>query len=186
VGIHHRAVDWLLPSTKRRIAYAANAVTVVLAQLFVCKLVCSWRRSRGLATTGAVWAVAWLLALAAGHLGGGTAATVGFAAALTLFGVGETIAAPMLGPLVNDLAPDALRGHYNGASALASTVGFMLAPMIAGVALAAGHGDALLLALSAGCAAAVTLAWRLGRRLPPRIDLPAVLTSPMMPTIAAE
>jgi MFS family permease len=167
------------------IAFAANAATVVLAQLVVCKLVASWRRSRGLATTAAVWAIAWLLTLAAGHLGGGAMATAGFAGALTLFGIGETIAAPMLGPLVNDLAPDALRGRYNGASALASTVGFMLAPLIAGVALAAGHGDALLLALFAGCAAAVALACRIGRRLPARIDLPAAARA-VIPTIATQ
>jgi MFS family permease len=174
-----------IPASGLAIACAANAVTVVLAQLFVCRLVASWRRSRGLATTGAVWAIAWLLALAAGHVGGGGAATTGFAAALTLFGLGETIAAPMLGPLVNDLAPDALRGRYNGASALASTIGFMLAPMVAGGALAAGHGDALLLALFVGCAVAVSLARRLGRRLPRGIDAPAAVADAPTPTMTA-
>ena len=125
--------------------------TIVAAQLLVLRLLAGWRRSRALALVGVLWAAAWAVALAAGALGGGLAAAVIFAAAMALFGLGETALAPALAPLVNDLATDELRGRYNGASALACTTGFMLGPALAGLALGAGLAHALLVALAVVC-----------------------------------
>ncbi|GGL15890.1 hypothetical protein Sme01_21050 [Sphaerisporangium melleum] len=41
--------------------------------------------------------------------------------AARLVGIGETIPFPALRPLINDLAPEALRGRYNAATSLAFT-----------------------------------------------------------------
>src|SRR5206468_6240012 len=133
------------------VAFAANTFTIVVAQLFVLRLLSAWRRSRGLALVGCVWAAAWLVALLAGGLGGGLGAVIGFAAAMALFGLGETVLSPTLGPLVNDLAPDPTRGRYNGACALASTTGFTLGPAVTGVLLAAGLADVALVGLVGAC-----------------------------------
>jgi MFS family permease len=155
------------------VAFAANTFTIVAAQLVVFKLVAGWRRSRGLAVVGAIWASAWLVALGAGMRGGDVAGAAMFAFAMALFGLGETVLAPCLGPLVNDLAPDELRGRYNGASALASTAGFIIGPAVAGAALGAGHGGTLVWGLAVACALAVPGALRLERRLPTHANRPA-------------
>lgn len=67
--------------------------------------------------------------------------------------------------------------RYNGASALASTVGFMLGPAIAGAALGAGHGETLVWGLAITCGLAAVGALGLERRLPTRANRPA----PAMP-----
>jgi MFS family permease len=48
-------------------AFAANTWAIVVAQLPTIRLVRDWRRTRAVAVTGLVFAVAWLVVLAAGH-----------------------------------------------------------------------------------------------------------------------
>jgi MFS family permease len=160
------------------VAFAANTCTIVAAQLLVLRLLAGWRRSRALALVGVMWAAAWAVALAAGALGGGLGAAVTFAVAMALFGLGETALAPALAPLVNDLATDELRGRYNGASALASTTGFMLGPALAGLALGTGLAHALLVALVVVCLLAALGALRLERWLPSEVNRPAPAPAP--------
>ena len=150
---------------------AVNALTVAAVQLVVLRLLRGRRRTRGLLLTCACWAIAWLVALAAGHAGGGAAALGAFAAAMVLLAVGETLLSPTLPPLVNDLAPERLRGRYNGLYTLAWTSGFAAGPAIGGGALASGLATPLLLGLVAGCGAAALGALRLERRLPPAANL---------------
>jgi MFS family permease len=147
-------------------AFAANTFTIVALQLIVLRLVAGWRRSRGLALVGCLWAAAWIVALAAGGLGGSAYAAAAFCLTMVLFGVGETFLAATLGPLVNDLAPDDLRGRYNGACALASTGGLVLGPAAAGIALGAGLGGPLLAGLVLLCGLAAVGGLALERALP--------------------
>jgi MFS family permease len=170
-----------LSASSLGVAFAVNTFTIVAAQLFVFRFVAARRRSRGLALVGVLWGSAWLVALAGGQFGGGVRATLAFALAMAIFGIGETVLAPALGPLVNDLAPERLRGRYNGASALASTSGFVLGPAIAGITLGAGLESALLVGLAAACALASVAALSLERRLPARINRPV----PVLPAASA-
>jgi MFS family permease len=157
-------------SSALALAFAANTLVIVAAQLPVSRLLEHRRRTRVLALAGTFWAIAWLTAVAAGQLG----ATAGFVLALALFGLGETVLAPALGPLVNDLAPEELRGRYNGASALASTGGFVLGPLVAGAALGTGHGGVLLVCLALACILAARAALGLERHVPLRANRSAV------------
>jgi MFS family permease len=159
-------------------AFAVNTFTIVVAQLLVLRLVSGRRRSRALALAGLTWAAAWSVALLAGALGGGPTGVVIFAVAMALFGLGETLLAPALAPLVNDLAPEELRGRYNGASALACTTGFMLGPALAGLALGAGRAHELLIALAGACVIAAVLALRLERLLPEDANRTAATSPP--------
>ncbi|MGE3414330.1 MAG: MFS transporter [Dehalococcoidia bacterium] len=93
-----------------------------------------------------------------------------FIAAMVLFGVGETLLSPTVPAIVNDLAPDRLRGRYNGAYTLAWTTGYIAGPALAGFALAAGQGHTLFLAMIAALAAAALAALRLERSLPADIN----------------
>jgi MFS family permease len=148
------------------VAFAANAVTVVIAQLVVLRLMRGRRRTSGLVVLCGLWSATWTLVLAVGELGGTDAAVIGFAAANVVFGLGETLVSPTLPAIANDLAPDSLRGRYNGAYALAWTTGFACGPPIAGVALSGGYSAELFCALIAACGVAALGSLRLGRRLP--------------------
>jgi MFS family permease len=113
----------------------------------------------------------WAVTLIAGDLGGGAAAVALFAAAVAIFALGETFLSPALAPLVNDLAPDRLRGRYNAVYTLGLTTGYILGPVIAGAVLGAGHSRAFFLALIAACGAGALFALELRRHLPPVVDL---------------
>jgi len=82
----------------------------------------------------------------------------------------ETLLSPTFAAIVNDIAPEPLRGRYNGLSTLAWTTGFLIGPAIAGTTLGAHHGTALLLGLITACAAAALGAARLARHLPPEAN----------------
>lgn len=151
-------------------AYAANTVTVVLVQLFVLRALRGRRRTTGIAVACGVWALAWALALLAGQLGGSTPATVAFALSLAVFGLAEACLSPSLAPMVNDLAPEGLAGRYNGLSTLAWTIGFLVGPATAGVAVNVDDGALLLGGLVVACGVAAVVAQRLARHLPARAN----------------
>jgi MFS family permease len=149
------------------IVFAANTLTVVLAQLVVLRIVRGWRRTTSIVLACACWAACWAIALAAA----GLRSAVLFGLAAVVFGLGETLLSPALGPIVNDLAPAHLRGRYNGAYTLARTIGFILGPPLAAVALSGGGGAGLFVGLIAACGAAAALAASLRARLPERANL---------------
>ncbi|GHI07548.1 hypothetical protein AQI88_24890 [Streptomyces cellostaticus] len=151
------------------IVFAANTLTVVLAQLLTLRLLSGRRRTRGIMVLCGMWAVTWLLTL----LGGATEAfAVGlFVGAAVVFGLGETLLSSTVPALVNDIAPEHLRGRYNGASTLAYTTGFALGPLLAGFTLARGLAPALFAGLVTACALGALLAHRLERRLPPTANI---------------
>ena len=148
------------------LAFAANTISVVLGQLFTLKLLTGHKRTTGIKLVTVFWACAWAVTLAAGRLGGGLAATLAFAAAMVVFAAGETFVSPTVTPIVNDLAPDALRGRYNAASVLAWTTGFMLGPAIGGLAISADQPEVLFGGLIAACGVAFLGARALDRHLP--------------------
>jgi MFS family permease len=89
-------------------------------------------------------------------------------AVLALF---ETLLSPVLGPIVNDLAPDRLRGRYNGVFILAYTTGFAAGPALAGVGLGIGDGTPFFGFLIAAAFLAIGGAAALRRRLPVTVDM---------------
>ena len=153
------------------VAFAANTVTVVFAQLVVLKLMRGHRRTNGVVVLCGLWAATWGLVLAAGGLGAGGAGVVGFAAANVAFALGETMISPTLPVIVNDIAPDSLRGGYNSAYVLAWTTGFAIGPIISGAALSDRKATGLFVALIGACGLAALAALALGRILPPAANL---------------
>jgi MFS family permease len=156
-----------IPTSALSLAYCANALTVVAAQLVVLRLLRGRRRTTAIALACAALAAAWQITIAAGQLGSGTRAEITFAAALVVFALAETLLAPSFVPLVNDIAPERLRGRYNGMSALAWTTGVLLGPAIAGVALDAGIDTFLFAGLMAASGGAALWARHLARHLQP-------------------
>lgn len=153
------------------IAYATNALTVLGVQLVVLRLLRGRRRTTAITLACAALGAAWLMTLEAGQRGGDTAAEVAFAAALGVFALAETLLAPTFAAIVNDIAPEQLRGRYNGLSTLAWTTGFLLGPATAGIALDAGVEDGLFVGLIAATGVAALGANRLARHLHPAANL---------------
>jgi MFS family permease len=154
-------------------AFAANTAMVVVAQLFVLRIVRRTRRTRAAGAAGLIFGLAWLIVLGGGHAGGGFAGAVAFVAALGIFGLGETFLSPSLPAIVNDVAPDELRGRYNAVFTLSWQIGPVIGPAIAGVALGHGQGDAYLLAIAAACGACALLARLLARIVPTEANVPS-------------
>lgn len=148
------------------VCFAANAATVVLLQLPMLRALAGRRRTAAVSFACAAWALAWTLSLIFGYTGSGWVAIAGFIATMVVFGVAETALSPTLSAVVNDLAPEHLRGRYNGVSALGCTTGFFLGPALTGIALDAAAGAALMVVLVGTCLVGAVWAHRLGRRLP--------------------
>jgi MFS family permease len=150
------------------LAFAADTLTVVVAQLFVLRWLAGHRRTTGVALAATAWA-AGAFVIAGGRLGGGAAAAGAFVIAMVIFAVGETLFSPTLPAVINDLAPPEAAGRYNGLGVLAFTTGFLVGPA-AGAAALGAVGTGLFVALIAACLFAAVAALRLGQHLPPGVN----------------
>lgn len=94
-----------------------------------------------------------------------------FIGGFVVFGIGETFLSPSVSPLVNDLAPDALRGRYNATVNLSWQAGTIVGPLLAGTALGHGAGRGLFLTLSLVCGLGALAALGLERIVPSSANL---------------
>ncbi|HET6153693.1 MAG TPA: MFS transporter [Marmoricola sp.] len=148
-------------------AFAANTLVIVLLQLAVLQRIEGRRRTRVIVVMSAIWAASWALLGASGISPGTVSATFFVAACASVFALGETLLQPTMPAIVNDLAPDHLRGRYNALTAGAFQLASVLGPVIAGFMI--GHSWHLeyLGLLVAGCA---LLAWLSVARLESQLD----------------
>lgn len=126
----------------------ANALTVVVVQVPVAKLAEGRRRVVLMASSGAIFAGAYLLALAVPSFGTLLVTAVAI-------GLGECLHTAVLMPLVADLAPPTLRGRYMASMGLSWWIGLALGP-IAGTQLL-GVSTALLFGACAAVASAASV-----------------------------
>jgi MFS family permease len=136
-------------------AFAANTWAIAVAQLPILVYVRTRRRTRATAVAGVLFALCWLIVLAADHVSTAAAASAALIVAAAVFGLGETFLSPSLPAIVNDVAPEGVRGRYVAVYSTSWQIGPMIGPAIAGAALGAGAGAALLVGLAVACA----LAW---------------------------
>jgi MFS family permease len=68
-------------------------------------------------------------------------AVIAICAAMAVFAVGETMMSPIGPALVNELAPEHLRGRYNAASGLTWSLSGTLAPAITAFFFSVNLGD---------------------------------------------
>ncbi|ROQ57396.1 MFS transporter [Streptomyces sp. 840.1] len=153
-------------------AFAVNILVAVGAQVLLADRIQRIRRSTVFAVSGAVWAVAWALVLAAGLRHGGSALALAMAG-VVLLSVGEALVFPVVTSLLNDLAAEHIRGRVNALLSVAVSTGSVAGPALAGALLPWADGLGLMAALLAGCLAVVAVAVRLRTVLGLRVDLPA-------------
>lgn len=144
-------------------AFAVNIAVLLTLQLVAIRVMRGRPRTSGAAVASVFFAVGWLVALLPATSEVGWFRNLALIAALGVFSIGEVLLAPTLSALVNDLAPDRLRGRYNAVFTLSNQIGPIVAPIIAGLALGTGHGVLFLLGLALGCLAAGGAALLLGR-----------------------
>jgi MFS family permease len=120
----------------------ANCLTIVIGLPLGLRLAARLSPVRLLTATAALWSSAWLLCLleTETHLLG---VRVTLPAAGALIGIGELLLAGSLPVMANALAPDALRGRYNGALVMAMTSGMWIGPLLAAGATGAHRVSAL-------------------------------------------
>ena len=123
------------------LAFAANTLVIVVLQLVVLSRIEGRRRTRVVAVMGVVWAFSWLALGMSGVVPGTLGAALLVAACASLFALGETLLQPTIPALVNDLAPDHLRGRYNALSSGAFQLAAVIAPAISGVLISQALGE---------------------------------------------
>ncbi|MHB1088278.1 MAG: MFS transporter [Acidimicrobiales bacterium] len=106
-----------------------NTTTIVLAQLWVLNKIEGRSRTRLMAVSSALWCVFWIILEAALALPAFFAAAA-LCGAMVVFAIGETMMSPVGPALVNDIAPEHLRGRYNATQGLAWGLAGSLAPAI--------------------------------------------------------
>jgi MFS family permease len=153
------------------LAFAANTLVIVVLQLFVLQRIEGRRRTRVIAVMGVVWACSWLLLGFSGLVPGTLGASLLVAACASMFAFGETLLQPTIPALVNDLAPDHLRGRYNALSSGAFQLAAVIAPPISGVLIGHALGNVYIGLLVVGCLLCGLIAVaHLEPRLDPRVN----------------
>ena len=110
-----------------------------------------------MAAMGVVWAGAWLVLGACGLVPGTLGATLLVAAFASVFAFGETLLQPTIPALVNDLAPDHLRGRYNALSSASFSLPSIVAPPFAGFLIDHGLSGVYIALLVVGSLAVVVI-----------------------------
>jgi MFS family permease len=111
------------------IIFFFNTSTIVCSQLWVLNRIEGRSRTRVMATVALFWLVFWVILDAALALPK-VLAVVSLCVAMIIFALGETMLSPVGPALVNEIAPEHLRGRYNAAAGLAWGVSGTLAPAI--------------------------------------------------------
>ncbi|HEY6314081.1 MAG TPA: MFS transporter [Streptosporangiaceae bacterium] len=165
------------------LSLTVNTAFIVAAQLIVLRVVRRVRRSVALAAAGLILAASWaIFGLAALPItpAGRIACVFGFTA---LFGLGETVVAPTMGPLVNSLTDDRVRGRANSLSAFGQSLALIVCPAIATGLIAAGAAAVWIGLLCLGCLGMVAIGAVLRRTLTDEQD--SVTPAPAVPTATA-
>lgn len=153
------------------LAFAANTIVIVVLQLVVLQRIEGRRRTRVIALMGVVWAFSWLLLGFSGLVPGTLGATLLVAACASVFAFGETLLQPTIPALVNDLAPDHLRGRYNALSSGSFQLAAVIAPPISGILIGHALGNVYIGLLIVGSLlCGVVAIVRLEPRLDPRVN----------------
>jgi MFS family permease len=153
-----------IPARALGLAYAANTGAIVVGQLITLRLIGGRRRTSLLTICTAIWALSWAV-IASSDAVDGWVAIAAIVLGLGLFGVGETLWAPIAPAIVNDLAREDMRGRYNALSGMTWTVATIIGPAFAGLLIGHGHGHIWAVTVIAGMLTATVLFWRLRAHL---------------------
>jgi MFS family permease len=146
-----------------------NTMTIVGAQLVVLNRIEGKSRMKVLASVAVLWAFFWVVL---GSVKGLplALALVMLIISMMVFAVGETLFSPIGGALVNELAPEHLRGRYNSAQGFVWGIAGTLAPVITSAYFETGNSNLWPFATGATALVGGFLLLRLRRNLSPAQD----------------
>ena len=150
-------------------AFGANTAAIVLGQLVALRLIKGRRRSRMLALCAAIWSVSWAIIALSDAVDGWTSVLL-VVVGLGVFGLGETLWAPLAPAIVNDLATEELRGRYNALQGMTWTVAMIVGPALAGLLIGNDLAHVWVACTIGGTAVGAVLLLRLRRHLTPAQD----------------
>ncbi|MEV0714097.1 MFS transporter [Asanoa sp. NPDC050611] len=141
-------------------AFTANTLVIVLAQLFVVRVIQGRSRTVLLSLVGVIMAAAWLILGVAGAVDGRNVALAAVAviACAAVFAVGETLLSPINPTLLNALATDELRGRFNALGSMVWGISGIVGPITAAPLIGGGHSSVWLALTVIGCLVAALLA----------------------------
>jgi MFS family permease len=150
-------------------AFGANTAAIVLGQLVTLRLIKGRSRSRMLALCAAIWSLSWVVIASSDGVDGWVAITL-VVVGLGMFGLGETLWAPLAPAIVNDLATEELRGRYNALQGMTWTVAMIVGPALAGLLIGNDLAHVWVACTVGGTALAAVLLLRMRRHLTPAQD----------------
>jgi MFS family permease len=164
-------------------AFTANTLVIVIAQLFVVRLIQGRSRTRLLALVGLVMGLSWLVLGIAGAVDGRNAviSAVAVIACAAVFATGETVLSPISPTLLNALATDELRGRFNALGSMVWGISGIVGPVTAAPLIGSGHSTIWLALTVAGCLTAVALSLSLRKLITPEQDGRGVAEAPAVP-----
>ncbi len=111
------------------IIFFFNTTTIVLAQLWVLNRIEERSRTRVMGVVAAFWFIFWIILESTLALPAAASIPM-LCLAMVVFAIGETMLQPVGSAIVNDIAPEHLRGRYNTAAGLSWGISSSLAPAI--------------------------------------------------------
>ena len=114
-------------------AYAVNTFVIAAFQLWVNKRLLLVKRKTAMSIAVLLWAVAWVYLALSGVIKSSSLFFV--ILCQFIFALGEMIWSPILPSVVNQLAPEHLRGRYNAAGTNAWQISLIAGPTFAGTLL---------------------------------------------------
>jgi MFS family permease len=173
VGFTAFAID--VAHVKERVvalAFTANTLVIVLAQLVVVRLIQGRSRTRVLAAVGVIMGSSWLILGVAGVVDGRNAviSSIAVISCAAVFATGETLIAPVNPTLINALATDELRGRFNALGSMVWSISGIVGPVTAAPLIAGGHSGIWVALIVGGCLTASLLALSLRRLITPEQD----------------
>ncbi|MFJ8645335.1 MFS transporter [Streptomyces sp. NPDC093546] len=166
------------------VLFAVNTGGVIAAQVVLHDLVKRWRHTRTVALAGVLWAANWALVLVAAGLPGGAGQLTLLITAMVLFATAETLYATGMPSLVNSLASPELRGRFNAAYGMSTSVGFVTGPLVAGALVTSGSGTPYAAGMAALCAVAPLLLLAVRAKRPQVAAVATDATDPANPADA--
>ncbi|MEV0267459.1 MFS transporter [Hamadaea sp. NPDC050747] len=191
VGFTAFAID--VAHVKERVvalAFTANTLVIVLAQLIVVRLIQGRSRTRILALVGVIMGASWLILGVAGVVDGRNAviSSIAVIACAAVFAFGETLISPVNPTLINALATDELRGRFNALGSMVWSISGIVGPVTAAPLIAGGRAGIWVALTVGGCLIASLLALSLRRLITAEQDgreLPSAETVSRPQPIAA-
>lgn len=154
-GVPARMLGW---------AFGANTAAIVVGQLVALRMIKGRRRTSMLALCAATWSVSWAV-IGFSDAADGWVAVAMVIAGLGMFGLGETLWAPVAPAIINDLATEELRGRYNALQGMTWTVAMIIGPALSGLLIGNDLAHVWAVCTVGGTAVAAVLFLNLRRHL---------------------